>query len=78
MTRPGDLLTIDDVVTYTGLARSTIDSYRFPGEHRRQAPFPEPKQRFGNTPVWHRRDIDKWLTRKGRPGRPPTTKDRTK
>lgn len=55
-----DYVTREQAAKIAGITISTLQSHRFPGSHTRKSPFPEPAARFGNVPVWHRKDIEKW------------------
>lgn len=61
MTEPLQLLTAGDIARLLGVSRQRVHVLR------RRDDFPEPLGRVGNYPVWHTREIERWV-RKHRDG----------
>lgn len=61
-----DLLTLDDVADYIGVARASIRVYHQRASNNRKAntprddDMPAPDEQFGRVPTWRRDTIDAW------------------
>lgn len=61
-----DLLDVSAVAELAGVSVASIYTYLTRGT------IPEPDLRFGRSPVWRRRTIEKWLASRPAPGQHAT------
>lgn len=50
-----DILQVEQVAELAGVKKETIYQHMFRGS------IPEPEYRFGQTPAWNRKTIEKWV-----------------
>lgn len=55
-----ELLAIEQVLSLTGISRSTLGHHR--SSPNAKTPFPQPMIVAGQSPLWNKADVDKWIT----------------
>lgn len=72
MDKPDDLLTLDEIAPLAAVGLGSIRTMHGRATRRRREErntdldLPAPDLRLGRTPVWYRRTVEEWLSKRGR------------